>query len=350
MDSPHVVEVRILREWMEAILLNLDLPPEAAEAIADVLLDCELRGYEDHGTWFISLMTKSYINSGLNSKPDVKVVRDAPSITLMDGDCGCGVITCKQAMEICIAKAKKTGMAAAGIRNSGNFIAAAPFALQAVEAGMIGFAASNGPAFVPPVGGITRTFSTNPFAYAFPTGGEFPMLLDMSTSATAMAKVAVAAQTGSELASGLAEDSEGRPLTQPQVSDLASCLLSPLGGPKGYGLAMVVDALCGVLTGETFAQDVVMGAAPYGQFLWALDVEQFMPLGEFRTRMSEQIRQIKSGERKEGVEEILVPGERGLRRKRDILADGHVPLSDLAWVRMIEAGTASGVPLPIEVA
>ena len=345
MSDLYPVSIDNLQKWMEKVLGKFGLSEDHARAIADVLMDCELRGYEDHGVWFMAVVAMFYNDHGMNPNPKIKVLKDSASLTLFDGDQGCGVIACQEAMNACIEKAKKTGMAAAGIRNSGNFIAAAPFALQAVEAGMIGFATSNATPFMPPVGGIKRTFGTNPFAYAVPTGQQYPMLLDMSTTATAMAKVYVAAQKGDSLPPGLVEDAQGKPLTEPQLSDMASCLVLPLGGPKGYGLAMMVDILCGVLTGEVFAHDV-KGSVPYGQFLWALDIEQFMPLDEFRERMSQQIQQIKSGKRKEGVDEILIPGERGLRRKNKILCEGTVELSALTWQAVEKVCSDCDVSLP----
>jgi hypothetical protein len=106
-------------------------------------------------------------------------------------------------------------------------------------------------------------------------------------------------------------------------------LLAPLGFPhaphKGFGLALFVDALNGVLSGAGFAQGVADGAP--GNFLWALDVEAFLPRQEFLARMDAQLDQIKQGERLPGVEELLVPGERGQRRYLDLTARGLVPLA-----------------------
>ena len=115
---------------------------------------------------------------------------------------------------------------------------------------------------------------------------------------------------------------------------------------KGYGLAMVVDALAGVLTGASFALGAGVTDGKEGQFFLALDLALFLPLEEFRQRMDQQIEQAKGGERLPGVEEVLVPGERGQRRRRALLEAQTVPLGDVTW-RAIEQSCASlAVPLP----
>jgi LDH2 family malate/lactate/ureidoglycolate dehydrogenase len=252
-------------------------------------------------------------------------------------------------MRRCIEKARRHGFACAAIRRSGHFIAAGPYAMLAAEAGMIGFASSNVSPLMAPTGGLTRTFGTNPLAYAIPAARHFPLLFDMATSATAGHKVRMAALAGRQVAPGLIEDKQGQPTTDPQ-DYVDGGLILPVGGYKGYGLAMVVDALCGVLTGAGFARGASVTHGKTGQFFWALDVEQLMPRAEFLARMDEQIDQAKASARKEGVEEIMVPGERGQRRKQRLLEQGTVPLSATSWEVLAGECRTLGLELPAEVA
>ena len=171
-----MIEISAAQVFAQEVLQRLDVPKPDAESIAEVVMDCELRGYEDHGIWVLATLVTWYQGGQLNPKPQVRVLRDSPTITLLDGDGGCGVISATQAMEHCISKAKEYGISAAGVANSGYLIAAAPFVMQAAAAGMIGFATSNIYALMPPVGGITRTLGTNPMAYAVPAGRHFPVL------------------------------------------------------------------------------------------------------------------------------------------------------------------------------
>lgn len=346
----HMIEISAAQVFAQEVLQRLDVPKPDAESIAEVLMDCELRGYEDHGIWFLAAVVTWYQSGQLNPRPQVRVLRDSPTITLLDGDGGCGVISATQAMEYCISKAKQYGISAAGVANSGNIIVTAPFVMQAAAAGLIGFASSNIQAFMPPVGGLTRTLGTNPMAYAVPTGRHFPVLFDMATSATAAAKIMIAEQEGQQLMPGLVEDSEGQPLTDASKFDVMTSLLLPIGGPKGYGLSMMIDVLSGVLTGSAFSRDLTLETdGRPGHFMWALDVEHFMPRDEFLSRMDDQIEQIKGGKTREGVDEIFVPGERGQRRKQQILEQGSVPLSTNAWGAMEKMSESMGIALPAQI-
>jgi LDH2 family malate/lactate/ureidoglycolate dehydrogenase len=162
-----------------------------------------------------------------------------------------------------------------------------------------------------------------------------------------MQKVRLAAQEGKQMPEGFMFDRAGGPITDP-LEFLTGGLMAPLGSPqaphKGFGLALFVDALSGVLTGAGFAQGVAAGAP--GNFLWALDVEAFLPRQEFLERMDEQIDQIKQGERLPGVEELLVPGERGQRRYLDLTARGVVPLAPASWEILATSCESLAAPLP----
>jgi LDH2 family malate/lactate/ureidoglycolate dehydrogenase len=346
--STYSARITALEERLPEILQRTGVPPQHARRIVEVLLDCELRGHGDHGIMRFDTVVGWFTRAGLNPSPDVRVVRETKTSVLLDGDRGIGVIAATEAMERCIAKAREHGFASAGVRNSSHFIAAGPYALMAAGAGMIGFAATNTVAGIAPTGGLTATFGTNPLAYAIPAGRAFPMLLDISTSATAAAKVQMAAQVGQQLPPGLIEDAEGRPSTDPRDVRERGGRILPMAGHKGYGLAMVVDVLCGVLTGSGFARSAnwQKDGKGWGQFFWALDVEEYLPRDEFLARMDEQIQQVKASERKAGVDEIVIPGERGLRRKQQLLERGTVPLSLAAWRAVEKECANSGLTPP----
>jgi LDH2 family malate/lactate/ureidoglycolate dehydrogenase len=250
-------------------------------------------------------------------------------------------------MRWCIDRAReRKGMAVAAVRDW-QLLVAAPYARLAAEAGLIGFACTNFVPLVAPPGGRTAVFGTNPFAYGLPTRRHQPVVLDVATTVSSMQKVRVAAQQGKPLPEGIILDRAGRPITDP-VEFLNGGLMAPLGYPhaphKGFGLALFVDAVSGVLSGAGFAQGVSSGAA--GNFLWALDVEAFLPRQEFLARMDAQIDQVKQGERLPGVEELLVPGERGQRRYLDLTARGVVPLAPASWQLLATACRSLAAPLP----
>ena len=343
------VRIADLHTCLVACLATLGCPDDHARQIADVLVDGELRGYDDHGAFFVGELATWMRSGAMNPAPHVQVVRETPVSALLDGDRGCGVIASNAAMTRAIEKAKVTGLACAGLRNSGHFIAAAPYVEQAARAGLVGFACANVTPLMAPPGTRTRTFGTNPLAYAFPVAGRDPVVFDMATSATAGFKVRLAALAGKQMAPGLILDGQGRPTTDPQTY-VDGGLILPVGGEhalhKGFGLAQAVDALAGVLTGAQFGRSAGINQGKEGQFFMAIDPEIFLPRDEFARRMAEQVGQVKSAEPIDGDAEVLVPGERGQRRRLQLQERGTVPLGEITWQALEKTCASLAVPLP----
>ena len=355
-ETARLVRIADLRGCVVAALERLDLPAGDAALIADVLMDADLRGHDDHGVAFLGMLLRFYRSGAYNPRPNIRVVRETGGALVLDGDHGCGIISGVQAMRWCIMHAcERGGMACAAVRHSGHAVAAAPFVEMATEAGLIGFACTtSGPLLAPP-GGTTRTLSTNPFAYGFPGGQHPSLILDMASSTVSALKLTA---MGEVVPEGLIADADGRPTTSRaafwQDGRPPHGMMQPLGYPhapyKGFGLAQVVDALAGVLSGGTFARSVDVPGADVGQFFWALDVEALMPLDEFRARMDEQAAQITGGARLEGVEALHTPGERGQRRRAALLAGGTLPLGERVWGVLGQVCAAVDVPLPDPIA
>ena len=349
-DQRHdarLVRIDDLRGCLAGAFERLQLTPEDAEGLGELLVDSELRGHPDHGVAVLGMLATFYRDGKLNPRPRVRVLHQTDGAILFDGDRGCGPGGPIQAMTWCIDRAReRKGMAVAAIRDW-QLLVVAPYARLAAEAGLIGFACTNFVPLVAPPGGRTAVFGTNPFAYGLPAGRHQPVVLDVATTVSSMQQVRVAAQQGEPMPEGIIFDHAGRPITDP-AEFLEGGLLAPLGYPhaphKGFGLALFIDALSGVLSGAGFAQGVAGGAA--GNFLWALDVEAFLPREEFLARMDAQIDQIKQGERLPGVDELLVPGERGQRRYLDLTARGVVPLAPASWRLLAAACTSLATPLP----
>jgi LDH2 family malate/lactate/ureidoglycolate dehydrogenase len=242
-------------------------------------------------------------------------------------------------------------MAVAAVRHW-QFVVGGPYARLAAEAGLIGFACTNFIPLVAPPGGRSAVFGTNPMAFAIPAQRHPPVVLDMATTVNPLQKVRVAAQRRERMPEGVLLDREAHPITDPEAFLRQGGLLAPLGFPlvphKGFGLALVIDVLSGVLTGSAYAQGMATGTP--GTFLWALDVEAFMPRHEFLERMDAQLDQVKQGERLAGVGELVLPGERGHRRLERLRAEGAVPVTQASWEVLEAACDALAVALPAVVA
>jgi LDH2 family malate/lactate/ureidoglycolate dehydrogenase len=336
-----------LRRCLARAFERLELSRDDADALAGLLLDSELRGHRDHGIAALAPLTAMYRGGRLNPRPDVRVVSETGGALLLDGDRGCGPGAPLRAMRWCIDRAReRKGMAVAAVRDW-QLLVGAPYARLAATEGLIGFACTNFIPLVAPPGGRTPVLGTNPFAYGLPAGRHPPVVLDVATTVVAMQKVRVAAARGEAMPSGLIFDGAGLPTTDP-AAFFDGGSLAPLGSPhaphKGFGLALLVDVLSGVLSGSGFGQGMAAGAP--GVHLWALDVEAFLPADEFRERIDALIDQVRQGDRAPGVDELVVPGERGERRHRELTASGVVPLDDSGWEMLRSGCEALGVPPP----
>jgi LDH2 family malate/lactate/ureidoglycolate dehydrogenase len=182
-----------------------------------------------------------------------------------------------------------------------------------VSEGMIGIVMTNAPSNMPPHGGRTKFFGTNPLAVGIPCGAERPVVLDMSTSVVARGKIVMLHKVGQPVPPGWAIDAQGNP-TEDAAAALAGAVL-PMAGHKGSGLALVIDVLCGVLAGAAFGPHIIdlydEGDQPQnvGHFFLALDVQAFLPLAQFQKQMDQLVREVRTQPRQPGVERIYVPGE-----------------------------------------
>ena len=328
MSSTYRVRSEDLGEFSKAVLQKMGVPLADAEVVAAALVEADLRGLSTHGAVRLTLYSKLFQEGLINPRPRVRVISESSSHVLLDNDYGLGFLGSVKAMERCLRMASKTGTAMAGVRNSSHFGAAGYYALMAAEQNLVGFAASNSYPVMAPPGTTTPVHGNNPFAFAFPAGKRFPILVDMATSVASQGKIKQYANEGMKIPLGWAYDREGKPTADPR----AFSLLAPFGegGYKGYGLALAMDVLAGVLTGSFFAQDFVSGPGSRGcgHFFLAFDPQRFMPLNEFRKRTDEMIAQVKRASRRDGdQEEIYHPGERGFLRKNKWIQEGIPMLS-----------------------
>ncbi len=323
---------RFMVEAME----GAGFPGDHASQIAGVIIDSELRGHADHGLFFFQAVLRWPAGLGMEVNPEVKIARETEVTVNVDGGNGCGVIGMNLATDRAIEKAASSGMAAGVVANTQNVVALAPFVQRAADAGMIAIACSGFRyPVMPPFGGLEGAFGTNPFAFASPAGENYPFLLDMSTSGMAGAKILEARDRGDVLPEGFLEDLEGNPVTDPALFKMGESLVLPMAGVKGYGLAMMVDVLTGVLGGDD-----------WGHFIWVMDVSRFSDPGEYGKRMDEEIARIKAVKRKPGVDEIFYAGERGQARMARLRSEGRMPLTDETWKVVEQIAESTGVALP----
>ena len=265
-------------------------------------------------------------NGEINPTPNVRVLAEAPSTAVLDADNSLGHISSIRAMQLAIAKAHATGIAAVTVRNSNHYGASACFAMMALSEGMIGFTTTKTrDADVAPYGGASGVLGNHPIAYAIPTQAEPPIVLDMACGIVASRRIEAFAIEGKQLPPGWALTTDG----QPTRDACQAKTILPIGGPKGHGLAIVMSILGGVLTGGPAAcnrtPDTPPELAGRGHLFYALKVSNFCPLAEFTEAVDLEIRTIRNSKRADGVDRIYLPGEIEWLNQQEALRHG-IPL------------------------
>jgi LDH2 family malate/lactate/ureidoglycolate dehydrogenase len=333
------------------VLQAIGVPADEAAIVADSLTKADACGLSSHGAARLLPVYTHRLQIGSTlAKPDIKVIRNGSSAALIDGDAGLGQVVGYRAMEKAIEMACETGAGVVGIRNSSHFGTAAFFLEQAAKADMISIVITNAPSNMPPHGGRERYFGTNPLGIGLPCNLERPVILDMSTSLVAKGKIIMAQKNGQkEIPPGWAIDEAGLP-TQSTDAALRGAVL-PMAGYKGAGLALIIDAVCGVLTGAAFNKHIVSlydkgeRHQNLGHFFIAVSVETFMPAELFKSQMDAFVQDVRSQPRLPGVERIFVPGEVEFEKEEESRRLG-VLLSEAGWHELDELAERLGV-LPL---
>jgi L-2-hydroxycarboxylate dehydrogenase (NAD+) len=253
-------------------------------------------------------------------------------------------------MELAVAKAKQSGIGMVGVRNSRHYGMSAYYAMQALAHDMIGIAMTNASRQVVPTFGREARFGTNPMCFAVPAERELPFVLDMATTTAAAGKLELAARMEKAIPLGWALNESAQATDDPRVAQKARRLL-PLGGSrdsgshKGYGLAIVVEILCGVLTGTLTALNADQD--PRGHFFGAIRIDAFRPLAEFKQDMDRLIQELKSTPPIAGQDRVYVAGEIEFETAEERSERG-IPLLPSVLKGLRDVSEQLGVPYDLE--
>ncbi|MDH3286562.1 MAG: Ldh family oxidoreductase [Betaproteobacteria bacterium] len=326
--------VRVSAQKLEAFIASafeaVRISKSEAKNIAELMVRADVQGSEGHGVFRLPQYIRRIKGGAVNLKPKIHMAREAAGMGLVDGDNGMGHLVMRYATEKAIEKAKGAGVAWIGVRMSNHAGPASLYASMPLEHDMVGLYLAVGNAnHLPPWGGLDMLLSTNPIAVAVPAGEEPAIVLDMATTVAAYGKVKTKAQRGEMMPEGWMMDREGRPLTNPQRANEG--FLLPIGGYKGYGLALVIGLLSGTLNGAAMGKDVVdfnaddTSVTNTGHVIVAINVEAFQPVAEFKRQMDTLIRDLRGSKRLPGVDRIRLPGE-GSHAARAERAKNGIPL------------------------
>jgi L-2-hydroxycarboxylate dehydrogenase (NAD+) len=337
----QIFHIEALREFSIRVFLHFAVPKHEATQAADVLACADLRGIDSHGV----ARLHSYfdlLNEGMiNPKPRITTLRSTLSTATVDGDNGLGLVVGPQANRMAMDMAEKAGSGWISVCNTNHFGIAGYYVLQALERDLIGWAMTNTTKLVAPLWGAERMLGTNPIAIGFPGKNEPPIVVDMATCAAAYGKIEMARRRGEAIPSGWAINSKGEVTTNPDDA-VNGGALSPLGsdrergGHKGYGLAIMVDMLCAVLSGANWGpfappfalrQEIPSRSVGkgIGHFFGAMRIEGFMDLDSFKHQVDDYIRVFRATKPAPGTSGPIIPGDPE-REAEQIRREKGVPL------------------------
>lgn len=257
MADPQAAPARVPTAHLHAFacdaLRACGLAPDIAALVADTLVDADARGIGSHGIVRLPIYVKR-LQSGLVDAAAVPTVDVIGALATVDGRNCVGALAARSGMEAAIGLAARLGIGMALVNHSNHCGALGFYVRDAARRGFMAIGASNAPVTMAYHGGRTRAVGTNPFAIAVPRGETPPLVLDVATSAVARGKIIVAASEGRAIPDGWAMDVDGNPTTDADRALEGSVL--PFAGPKGSGLAMMIDLLCGVVAGADFGRNI----------------------------------------------------------------------------------------------
>jgi LDH2 family malate/lactate/ureidoglycolate dehydrogenase len=341
------IRAEALKQYAASICWALGIDAEKSALVADSLVAANLRGVDSHGVQLLIWYAEQIERRNIAIDRVGRVVSESGPAMLYDAENALGQVVSRICCDHASRLADQFGIAFVTVRNSNHFGAAAYWAQAIADRGHIAIVLCNASPLVAPWQGRERRIGTNPICMAVPGVRRF--LLDMATTTVALNRIYKMALSGeTTIPEGWAQDAEGRPTRD--VQEALKGFPMPLGGYKGYGLAMMVEILCAVLSGGAIASEVGgirihTRQMRVGHAFLAINPERFLPREEFDQRMARLIADVKSAAPAEGFHEVLVAGDPEWREEQRRLRDG-IPVTRGIWEQIAQLAIRLGVAVP----
>lgn len=331
-----------------AILEAAGLPSDQAAIAIGHLVEANLMGHDSHGVIRVPAYARSLKAGDLLPVGNHRIMRETAASLVIDANKSFGIVLAYEAMRLAVQRALQHTFGGVAVHHSGHIGRLGAFPPLAAEQDCIGVIMLNGGArFMAPYGGVARRLPPNPIAISVPVEDAPPLMLDITTSVAAGGKVDVTLARGLSLPEGWLVDAEGRPVTDPARFRSSDVAMLPLGGPfgyKGYGLAMMIDAIAGGLSwaGCSAAQPTRGGS---GYFALAIKIDSFTDPNDFKREVRSLVDWVKSSPTMPGHSKIYVPGEIEEETRRHRSQDG-IPIEDTTWEQIIATADDLGIAGP----
>jgi ureidoglycolate dehydrogenase (NAD+) len=294
-------------------LVGLGLSREDAGDAARILVLGDLFGITTHGVSRLESYGERLELGGINPRPDIRVEKVAATIARLDGDNGVGTLVGFRALQAAMSMARESGTGIVFARSSNHFGPIAPYGYLAAQEGFASIIGSNSSPTMAPTGGREARVGNSPIGFGIPNPGARPILLDMASSVVARAKIRDALKSRQPIPETWATDKEGNPTRDPKAA-LEGFLL-PIGGYKGYGLALIVDLFAGVLSGAAYLTrvqswiDVPEEPQDLGHFFFLIDTARLGDPAWLAARIEDFTDLVRSTPLADASKPILLPGE-----------------------------------------
>ncbi len=337
-----------LRSLVASLLVAEGVPLDVAEQVAGPLVAADMGGKASHGVMLLPMYLARVRAGSVSKAAFAAVAHDGKATVVLDAKNVFGQVSAKQASTLAVERARRYGLAMVTVRNAFHFGEAGYWARQMADAGCVGIVMANTRPLMPAPGGAQRVVGNNPMAIAMPHTGEIPVELDMAMSASAMGKIRLAQGAGEAIPDGWATDAKGTP-TRDAGKAIAGMLL-PAAGPKGFGLAFMIDLLCGGLSDGAVGDEVQplygADASPYNsaQAFIAIDASQFGLQRPLDQRATAQATRVRSSKAAAGIERLYSPGEIAWQASQD--HQDACPVSHDVARQLTELARAAHVAIP----
>ena len=333
-----------LLAFIERVLAFAGVPADDAGVVANCLAYSNLSGVDTHGVIRLAHYVTRLANGTIKTHPRISLEIRSPSLGIVDGDDGLGHVVTWRACDEAMKLASGSGIGAILIRNSSHFGMAGFYIDRLISQGYMGMVLTATDALLIPFGSRKPFFGSNPIAIGFP-GTDGAVVLDMATTSIPYGKVALAKSEGQQIPREWGFDEDGRPTTDPN----RVVGLHPIAGPKGSGLAMIIDILCSILAGMPFGPHInkmygeIDRPRKLGHFVLAMDIDRLMPLNDFKSKVDEMVKEFNELPPADGFDRVYYPGqiEAECRARR---AEKGIPIEPGLFQELVLLGEKCGVP------
>lgn len=344
-SSTRLVDWQKLRLFVQRVLIAAQVPDADAAIVADCLVTANLSGIDTHGVVRLAHYIRRLANGTIKTHPKLAFEQVAPGMGIMDGDDGLGHVITYNACTAAMRLARATGSSSVVVKNSSHFGMTGFYIMRMVAEGFVAMMLTATDAFLIPFGGRKPFFGTNPTAIGFPTNG-IPLILDMATTSIPYGKIVQAKTEGKSIPSDWGFDADGNPTTDPN----AIAGLHPIAGPKGSGLAMVIDIFSSLLAGMPWGPHInkmyteMDQPRKLGHFISIWDVSRLMPVEQFKANLAAMVTELNAIPPAQGFTKVYYPGQvEG--EKRELRRIQGIPIDPGLYRELVTVGEQFGITL-----